>query len=519
MKRFAMVLTLLCLMGAGAGYGVPAAAAPSSDAAPAEAARAIQSVSAPIPLRGVIEGFYGTPWTFGARMDMIDFCGKHGFNAYIYAPKDDPYHRAKWREPYPAEKMRELQALVSEAKTKGVRLIFAVSPGLDLHFRGAAAEADRTAMLGKLEAVYALGVRDFAIFFDDIKEKDGAGQAAFLNAIARELHARHGDIGTILTVPTEYYLADMRAADGSRKAYTDAFFGHLDVDILVLYTGDGVVVPALTDADYRAAAALCGRSPGIWWNYPVTDYMEGKLALGPITGLPRASRVPAIFFNPMKYERLSKIALATGADYARDPAAYDAQGSWERAIRAQYGALAPAMEAFADQSQHMENAWAKAGRMDGAKLRAAIAAYEAAWPAGKAGTDGEAGGSGNVGESGTSGKAGEAGTGGKDAEACRAALDAELASLDDAAAALQQGLPEETLAECAPQLARLRQMAQTARLGLSMREAARQGQADEARRMRLEGRRELAALRNQKDVQISEQTLSAFLEKLFGYTE
>ncbi len=511
MKKFAMVLTLLCLMGTGAGYGVPAAeAVPSSDAAHAEAA---QAVSAPIPLRGVIEGFYGTPWTFDARMDMIDFCGKHGFNAYIYAPKDDRYHRAKWREPYPAEKMRELQALVSEAKTKGVRLIFAVSPGLDLHFRGAAAEADRVAMLGKLEAVYTLGVRDFAIFFDDIQEKDGARQAAFLNAIARELRARHADIGTILTVPTEYYLADMRAADGSRKAYTDAFFSHLDTDILVLYTGDGVVVPALTDADYRAAEALCGRSPGIWWNYPVTDYMEGKLALGPITGLPRASRVPAIFFNPMKYERLSKIALATGADYARDPAAYDAQGSWERAIRTQYGALAPAMEAFADQSQHMENAWAKAGRMDGGKLRAAIEAYEAAWPAGTAGTDGEAG------ESGTSGKAGGAGTGGKDAEASRAALDAALASLDDAAAALQQGLPRETLVECAPQLARLRQMTQTARLGLSMREAERQGQANEARRMRLEGRRELAALRNRREVQISEQTLSAFLEKLFGYTE
>ncbi len=54
-----------------------------------------------IPLRGIVEGFYGTPWTTTDRMDILGFCGEHGLNAYIYAPKDDPYHRDKWREPYP----------------------------------------------------------------------------------------------------------------------------------------------------------------------------------------------------------------------------------------------------------------------------------------------------------------------------------------------------------------------------------------------------------------------------------
>ena len=32
-----------------------------------------------------------------------------------------------------------------------------------------------------------------------------------------------------------------------------------------------------------------GRHLGIWWNYPVTDYMEQKLALGPVEHLPRSS--------------------------------------------------------------------------------------------------------------------------------------------------------------------------------------------------------------------------------------
>ena len=55
--------------------------------------------STPISLRGIVEGFYGTPWNFDIRADLLNFCGEYNLNAYIYAPKDDPYHRDKWREP------------------------------------------------------------------------------------------------------------------------------------------------------------------------------------------------------------------------------------------------------------------------------------------------------------------------------------------------------------------------------------------------------------------------------------
>ncbi len=44
-------------------------------------------------LRGIIEGFYGKPWSDENRIDIIRFCGKNKMNAYWYAPKDDPYHR------------------------------------------------------------------------------------------------------------------------------------------------------------------------------------------------------------------------------------------------------------------------------------------------------------------------------------------------------------------------------------------------------------------------------------------
>ena len=82
--------------------------------------------SAPaIPLRGVVEGFYGTPWSQADRLSMLQFCHEHKLNAYIYAPKDDAYHRAKWREMYPADKMADLQALIDESKKQQVKFIFA----------------------------------------------------------------------------------------------------------------------------------------------------------------------------------------------------------------------------------------------------------------------------------------------------------------------------------------------------------------------------------------------------------
>ena len=317
------------------------------------------TLAEPIPIRGVIEGFYGTPWTQENRIDMLDFCSRQGFNAYIYAPKDDPYHRAKWREPYPQEKLEELAELIRKAKSDNVKFIFAISPGLDLHYD----EDEQNAMIAKLTVMYELGVHDFAIFFDDIEDKDGGAQAQFLNVIQDKFVNTHEDISPLITVPTEYYRLDMIDNTG-RKPYTVNFLRTLSPEIIVLYTGEGVVQPKLSDEQYKAANDIYERSLGIWWNYPVNDYMEDKLALGAIDNLPRHSHIPAIFFNPMKYEQLSKIALATGADYANNPADYNPDISWNTAIEEQFGDLAEDMKIFASYSQHLENNWAKIGRPD-----------------------------------------------------------------------------------------------------------------------------------------------------------
>ena len=317
------------------------------------------TLAEPIPIRGVVEGFYGTPWTQDNRIDMLNFCGSHGLNAYIYAPKDDPYHRAKWREPYPQDKLNDLAELIRKAESNNVKFIFAVSPGLDLDY---SSEDEQNAMIAKLTAMYKLGVRDFAIFFDDIENLDGGAQAQFLNIIQEKFVNTHEDISPLITVPTEYYRRKM-IDDNGCKPYTVNFANTVSPDIIVLYTGEGVVQPELTDEQYKAANDIYGRDLGIWWNYPVNDYIEEQIALGMIENLPKRSNIPAIFFNPMKHEQLSKIALATGADYANDPSNYNPDDSWNAAIDEQFGDLAAEMKIFASYSQHLEkNDWAKIGR-------------------------------------------------------------------------------------------------------------------------------------------------------------
>ncbi|MFQ5541227.1 MAG: beta-N-acetylglucosaminidase domain-containing protein, partial [Candidatus Binatia bacterium] len=46
--------------------------------------------------RGIVEGFFGPPWSMSHRSSLFEFGAKRGMNTYLYAPKDDPYHREHW---------------------------------------------------------------------------------------------------------------------------------------------------------------------------------------------------------------------------------------------------------------------------------------------------------------------------------------------------------------------------------------------------------------------------------------
>ena len=243
-----------------------------------------------------------------------------------------------------------------------VRFIFAVSPGLNLQYDG---DEDFNTLMIKLNSIYEIGCRDFAIFFDDISAGEGAGkdQANFLNKLQDSLYKKYSDINPLITVPTQYCRLDMIDKEGNVKQYTEDFVNILNEEITVLYTGDGVVCDGITDESFKKANEIYKRDLGIWWNYPVNDFLKTKLALGPIEKLP-TSNVKSIFFNPMGQVQLSKIALSTGAEYSNSPETYNSDQSWNKVIETQFGEIAPAMKVFATHSRHMENSWAKVGPPD-----------------------------------------------------------------------------------------------------------------------------------------------------------
>src|ERR1700694_2251906 len=81
-------------------------------------------------VRGVVEGFYGAPWTHDARLEVMSFLAGRGMNAYAYAPKDDARHRAEWRVPYDKAELEHFRELSAYGEAHGVKFGFAISPGL-----------------------------------------------------------------------------------------------------------------------------------------------------------------------------------------------------------------------------------------------------------------------------------------------------------------------------------------------------------------------------------------------------
>jgi hyaluronoglucosaminidase len=301
------------------------------------------AVPRPLPVRGVIEGFYGPPWAPDARIALLEFIAARGMNAYVYAPKSDPRHRERWREPYDDHEESHFRTLAARARACAVRFGFAISPGLDIDYH---AEADRRALLAKLAPLLDAGVDWFVLALDDIPNRPGlaSDQAAVATWLLDEL-VRLNPGSRLSLVPTEYvgtmptsYLRNLAA--GLPPAVEE-----------VMWTGPTVCSPTVTPDDARAwAAALGGRRPVLWDNYPVNDGpMEASLHLGAYRGRPAAlsDELAGVLCNPMVQPWASRVALATAAEYLRDPERYDPATAWTRAVADVGGARASALGTLA----------------------------------------------------------------------------------------------------------------------------------------------------------------------------
>jgi hypothetical protein len=134
--------------------------------------------------RGIVEGFFGPPWSAAQRKALFAFGAARGMNTYLYAPKDDPYHRERWTKPYPAQRWRELRDLIRGARKHKIDFVYGFHPGQGLCF---SAEDPIRTLLAKAQRFYDAGVRVFAVLFDDIPSrlKHAADRRSFAGSLAR----------------------------------------------------------------------------------------------------------------------------------------------------------------------------------------------------------------------------------------------------------------------------------------------------------------------------------------------
>ena len=280
--------------------------------------------------RGVVEGFYGNPWSHEVRLSLIDLYGRLKMNSYLYGPKDDPYHSCpNWRLPYPEDEARQLKELVEACRRNRVDFVWAIHPGQDIKWN----EEDYGNLVRKFNLMYDLGVRAFAIFFDDISGEgtNPERQTELLNRLDRDFVKAKGDVASLVVCPTDYTrLWANPTPQGSLVVYGKT----LDPSIEVFWTGD-VVCSDLTRETLDWVNSRIKRPAFYWWNFPVTDYARHILMMGPVYGLETsltADDLCGLVSNPMEHGEASKIALYSVADYTWNIAAYNPIDSWERAF-------------------------------------------------------------------------------------------------------------------------------------------------------------------------------------------
>lgn len=288
-------------------------------------------------VRGYIEGFYGRPWTHEQRLDMLRFAASHGANTWFYAPKDDPFHRKLWRELYPPEALTRLRELKRTADENGVAMFWCVAPGLSMRYSD---EADRAALLNKLQALYDAGFRDFGLLLDDIpaelfypEDRDRYGETAEAHIdLCRNVFARlkAWDGGVRLAVcPMQYH-------GTGTEDYISRLGRALPEDVLLFFTGADICSKELTCREAEVFYRATGHRPLYWDNYPVNDAeMFKEMHVGPLIGRePGLYRCAAgVISNCMEYCECGKFALATAFDYMAAPENYDPEEAFDRALR------------------------------------------------------------------------------------------------------------------------------------------------------------------------------------------
>jgi len=301
--------------------------------------------------RGIVEGFFGPLWTMAHRARLFEFGAARGMNTYLYAPKDDPYHREQWTKPYPSTQWKALRQLIRHAHKHELDFVYGFHPGKGLCF--SAAEPVRL-LLQEAQRFYDAGIRTFAVLFDDIPSRlqHETDRKRFSGSLARAQGTWLQEI--LLRQPASwkkaewwicpsYYTPDpwlARVFGAFEPHFLETLAEFLPPTMACFWTGPAVVSQKITLRHAQRIAERVKHRLILWDNYPVNDLsMSDELHIGPLQGrdpgLPRA--VYGYLNNPLLQSELGFLPLATCFDYAANPGRYNPEASWKKIVTERFG--------------------------------------------------------------------------------------------------------------------------------------------------------------------------------------
>lgn len=288
------------------------------------------------PIRGIVEGFYGKPWTHAQKLKGIEFFADCNMNTYFLAPKDDPLQRFNWRSPFSADYLRDTAELIDQGKLHAIDFVLCVSPGLSVEYSN---EADVDAVVNRFKQLTDLGATHFGMLWDDIAwemqhDSDNAkyvstaqAHADFTNRVWGKL-IEYNERAKLTVCPMNY-------AGRGNEPYLIDLGRELKSRINLMWTGRSICSEYLDIAD----AVIFERSalrPALYWdNFPVNDGgLQVNLYIGPIRGREKGLHKysAGLLSNPMLQFEASLIPISTIGEYLWDTEKYNPEEAWERAL-------------------------------------------------------------------------------------------------------------------------------------------------------------------------------------------
>ena len=230
--------------------------------------------------QGIVEGYYGKPFSEKQRKIIIEELRQLEGSAYFYAPKDDPRHRLMWREPYSDQEWQPLSNAMKEDTT----FFFSISPW---KFKDGEWHFAREKLLRAVDS----GATGLSILFDDVPDKS-AGKLAE-RQLDFALRALEGIDLPVILCPSVYcgeFLERFPEGDEYLKVWREK----IPSGWSSFWTGPMVISEEMSDL--ALAEELLGGKPVIWDNLLATDYCLRKIYLAGLAG--RISSDHSWFINP-----------------------------------------------------------------------------------------------------------------------------------------------------------------------------------------------------------------------------